>query len=290
MNSFELRLARKFFAKALHCPCPQLIPRSGPDGAAIKCFSIYIDKVGKPYLLVRSLSGDSLNCHEWSGQSFDQPITVALSSIDASDVSITHFYGYSEVQYEGLLDFVLGRTFFLPYLKIRAERIVNGIDQYFFNKKKFFTRKRIELLKFLVQRRLEGIPSSGAVELMTDLYSLKWVLHPGKDSQLKVLNFYLDSLVDTGELRRNNHKYELTGEALKAIEIYEEQERKHTESVKIQRRMFWLTLTIVLLTGAQASLYKLPTLLDLSKWNPRHSTSFEPTSAAKPAPATWPQR
>lgn len=290
MNSFDLRLARIFLAKALHCPCPQLVPRSGHDGAKVKCFSIFIDKVGKPYLLVRSLSGDNLDCHEWSGQSFDKPLTVALSSIDASDVSITHFYGYSEVQYKGLLDFVLGRTFFLPYIRIHVERIVNDVDQYFFNKKKFFTRKRIELLKFLIQRRLDGIPSTGAIELMTDLYSLKWVLHPGKESQLKILNFYLDSLVDTGELRRNNHKYELTGEALKAIEIYEEQERKHTENVKIQRRMFWLTLTIVLLTGAQASLYKLPTLLDLNEWKPWHNTSLQPPSSTKPASATPPQR
>jgi hypothetical protein len=265
VNSFELFLARKFFAKALHCPCPQLITRSSPGGAQVKCFIIYIDKIEKPYLLVRSLSGDNLECHEWSGQSFDKPVTVPLSSVDAKDVSITHFYGYSEVQYRGILDFSIGRTLFLPYLKIHFIRTINAVDQYFFNKKKLFTRQRIELLKFLVERRLEGAPISGGIDLMTGLYSLKWVLHPDKDSQLRRVNFYLDSLVDTGELRRENYKYELTGEALKAIEIYEEQERKHTENVKIQRRMLLLTFAIVLLTGAQAGLYKLPMLLDLSK-------------------------
>ena len=116
---------------------------------------------------------------------------------------------------------------------------------------------------------------------MTGLYSVKWIYHPDKESQRKRLTFHLDSLVDTGELRRVGLKYELTGEALKAIEIYEEQERKHTENVKIQRRMFWLTLAIVLLTGAQANLYKLPTLIDLSGW--QLGTSF--TSKVADAPA-----
>lgn len=283
MKSFELRLARAFFARALDCPCPQLVPRSGGAGAKVKCFTIYIDKAGDPYLLVRNLSGDTLDCLEWSGHSFDKPVNVKLYSIDAKDVSITHFYGYSEVQYSGVLDFVLGRTLFFPYFKIHVVRAIEAIDQYFFNKKKLFTQQRIELLKFLVQRRLEGIPVSSAVDLMTGLYSLKWVLHPDKDPQLKRLTFYLDSLVDTGELRHVDRKYELTGEALKAIEMYEEQERKHTENVKIQRRMFWLTFAIVLLTGAQAGLYKLPTLLDLSEWTTGHNTLFAPTATHKPA-------
>lgn len=284
MKPFELRLARTFFGRALRCPCPQLVPRTGADGAQVSCFTIYIDKLGQPYLLVRRLSGDSLECLEWSGQSFDQPVIVALSSVDANDVSITHFYGYSEVQYSGVLDFVLGRTLFLPYVRIHVVRFVEAVDQYFFNKKKLLTRQRIELLKFLVQRQLEGAPISGPIDLMTGLYSVKWVYHPDKESQRKRLTFHLDSLVDTGELRRAGLKYELTGEALKAIEIYEEQERKHTENVKIQRRMFWLTLAIVLLTGAQANLYKLPTLIDLSEW--KLGASFASTVVDAPASAT----
>ncbi|MDG3066584.1 hypothetical protein ACFQ4M_03215 [Thauera mechernichensis] len=99
---------------------------------------------------------------------------------------------------------------------------------------------------------------------MTALYTIKWVFHPDRDSQRLKLRFYLRSLVDTGELRELNGGYEVTGNALRAIEEYEEQERKHTESVKTQRKIMWLTLVIAFLTAVQAGLLKLPTIFDLS--------------------------
>ena len=97
---------------------------------------------------------------------------------------------------------------------------------------------------------------------------MRWFLHPQGEQQQQRLEFYLNSLVTTGELNMNGHKYVVTGQALRAIEEYEEQERKHTESVKMQWRMFWVALAVVALTGVQAGLVKLPTLLDLSNSRP----------------------
>ncbi len=264
MNSLQLRLANRFFPGALRCTCPRLVPRTGTAGAEVNCFTIYVDKAGGPYLIVRALKSGLLECDEWTGAEFEKPVEVPLADIAASDISITHFYGFSEVQYTGLVDFALGRIFRLPYARIHLVRAVEATDQYFFNKKKLIAKQRIDLLRFMVRRQMDGNPTSSPTDLMTGLYSIKWVFHPDKDTQHKRLRFYLDALVDTGELRQRGHKYELTGEALKVIEVYEEQERKHTENVKIQRRMLWLTVAIVLLTAAQAGLYKLPTLLDLS--------------------------
>src|SRR4051812_33214046 len=104
MNSIELRLARVLLNKALNFPCPQLIPRSGDDGKRMNCFTIYIDKLSRPYLLVRNISGDYLDCLEWSGAAFDKAISIKLNDIDVKDIAITHFYGQSEIQYSGLWD------------------------------------------------------------------------------------------------------------------------------------------------------------------------------------------
>lgn len=282
MSPFELRQATRLITNALKCPCPQLIPRSSEAAAKVKCFTIHVEKNGMPYLLVRSLAAGVLSCLEWTGERFDKPVEVPLSEISSRDISVIHFYGYSTVQYEGLLDFALGRTFYLPYLKLHVLRTIESVDQYFFNKKKLFTKQRIDLLRFMVQRQLDDEPISNPIDLMTGLYSVKWVIHPDKDAQKKRLKFYLDSLVDTGELKLVEHKFQLTGEALKAIEVYEEQERKHTENVKGQRKMLWLTVAIVLLTAAQAGLYKLPTLVDLSEWRVGHNQLIgEPRSAVQ---------
>lgn len=250
--------------RALECRCPSRVPRSGEAGARVNCLSVYIDKATEPYLLVQSLSGTTLECLEWTGASFFKETTIELTSVPLADVTVTHFYGYSEVEYRGARDFVLGRTLRLPYLKLRTVRAVKSVDQHFFNKKKLVTKQRIDLLRLLVERRLDGHKAESPVDLMTALYSIKWVLHPERDTQKERVRFYLDSLVDTGELKMLDHSYVLTGKALQAIEVYEEQERKHTESIKAQRAMLWLTSVIALLTAAQAGLIRFPTLLDLS--------------------------
>lgn len=266
MKRTKARIATFLFTRALSRACPSLIPRSGADGAVVNCYSIYIDKNSAPYLLVRSLANDVLSCDEWTGSSFNKPIEIPLQAIQWRDVSITHFYGYNEIQFRGLAKFGFSYLTRLPYLKTLLTRLIETTDQYFFNKKKLVAKQRMDLLRFLVQRQLEGSPISSPISLMTNLYSLRWLQHPDRESHQNQLRFYLDSLVDTGELKKTGAKYDLTGEALKAIEVYEEQERKHTENVKIQRRMFWLTLTIVLFTAAEIELVKLPTILDLSSW------------------------
>lgn len=79
------------------------------------------------------------------------------------------------------------------------------------------------------------------------------------------MRFYLDKLAETNDLVKNGIDYQITGHGVAAIELYEEQERKHGESISTQRRMFWLTIVIALLTLVQAGLVKLPPLLDLTK-------------------------
>jgi hypothetical protein len=256
-----LRLLKAALARS----CPDRVPRSGAAAKRVNCFSVFIDKNTEPYLLVRSVLGEDLECLEWSGERFDIPKTIPFSDVPEKELSVTHFYGYSEVQYSGFRDFVLGRVLRVPYVKIHVVRTINSVDQYFFNKRKLVTKQRIDLLRFLVAEHLDGRSIESHTVLMTGLYSAKWLMHPERDLQSTKLRFYLDSLVATGELEWRDGGYQMTGMALHTIETYEEQERKHTENVKSQRAMIFLTLAVVFLTAAQAGLIKFPTLLDLSK-------------------------
>lgn len=264
MRTLEALLCRVFLSRALERACESPIPRSGEDGKRVNCFSVSIDRFGEPYFLVTALSGPRLHGLEWTGERYAIKRSIELSDIDPRDVFVAHYYGLSDISYSGILDLAIGRIFFWPYIKIHTNRFFSRVDQYFFNKKKLITKQRIDLLRFLVDRHLEGSPIRDTTDLMTALYTIKWVLHPDRDSQRLKLRFYLRSLVDTGELRESDSGYEVTGNALRAIEEYEEQERKHTESVKIQRRIMWLTLAIAFLTAVQAELLKLPTIFNLS--------------------------
>lgn len=264
MRMIYLRITKAVLRALLSRPCENIIPRSGIKGSAVNCFVIAIDKVEQPYLLVHSLDGDEIGCLQWDGDQYSNERKLALTDFSPKDFHITHYYGLSEINFNGIFDYIINRATRWPYITIISVRILSRFDQYFFNKRKLISEKRIELLKLIVNATLDGRLEHGPLDLMTTLYSIKWFSHPqGQEARAK-LDIYLQCLEETGELRKQNQKYIITGKALRAIEDYEEQERKHTENVKIQRLSLRVALTIAALTFVQAGLVRLPPLLDLS--------------------------
>ncbi len=264
MKTYLLPVARFVLKRVLARQCEATIPRSGEKGARVNCFVVSIDKGDEPYLIALGLEEDTLSCIEWDGSKYQIERQVALAGFNLSDITVTHYYGLSTVRYGGVLDYLIDHTLAWPYLKIHAVSWLSSIDQYLFNKRKLVSKQRIDLLKLLVDLAMDGKHSHEAMDLMTALYTMKWFLHPQGEETHRRLEFFLEALVETGELRKVNHAFVVTGLALRAIEEYEEQERKHTENVKMQWRMFWLTLAIAVLTIVQAGLVKLPPLLDLT--------------------------
>lgn len=264
MNRLFHRLTRIALARALSHPCEARIPRSGERGAAVNCFTVAIDRGEAPYLIALNLDGEQLSCIEWNGNEYVTPRTLFVSDLTPSEVRFTHYYGHSEVMYEGVLDFLWNRAIAWPYLKIHAVRRFAVLEQYLFNKKKLVTQQRKGLLKVLLNRTLDGVAEHDPLDLMTELYSIRWYSHPQSGDTRRRLEFYLESLVETGELRCANHMYSVTGQGVRALEEYEEQERKYSEGVKLQAKAFWVAVAVALLTVVQAGLIRLPPVVDLT--------------------------
>jgi hypothetical protein len=113
-----------------------------------------------------------------------------------------------------------------------------------------------------LDRTHEGIYS---LDLMSRIYSMRMFLHPSWEVQHRKVELYLESLVLSGELKKVNDEYVVTGRAISTIERYEEEERRHTEAVKLQKKMFWLTIVAVIFAIVQSGFIKLPTIIDLSR-------------------------
>jgi hypothetical protein len=89
-------------------------------------------------------------------------------------------------------------------------------------------------------------------------------LHPSGNEAQKKLELYLDSLEYTGELKKIDYQYVVTGLGVATIEKYEKEDRKHAEFVTLQRILVALTFFLVIVGLLQAGVIKLPTLIDLS--------------------------
>lgn len=125
--------------------------------------------------------------------------------------------------------------------------------------------QRHELLKILVQNYIDSTHTGiDIIDLMTKLYSIRWIMHPRGDEVEKKLYLYLDSLVETGELRKVNNEYVVQGKAIATIENYEETKRRHRDNILVQTIIACITIILAISALVQAGVIKLPTLIDFS--------------------------
>jgi hypothetical protein len=226
---------------------------------------VALDRDDEPFFVATEIDGETLNGLKWDGNSYAEDHQMSITGLDQGRLNITHFYGLSEVSFSSIYDVAWHYFTKLVYLKIHVFRYIDSTSQYFFNKKKLVTKKRMDLLRFMMDDQLDrnhdGIKT---LSLMTKIYSMRLFLHPSWEAQEQKLRLYLDSLIESGELRKDNDEYVVTGVAISTIERYEEEERRHSEAVKLQRRMFWLALIALIFAFVQTGVVKLPTVIDLT--------------------------
>lgn len=245
-------------------PSPDRVPRSGEEGAAVDCYSTRVLRGDGDHLLVRSVAGDICNCLEWDGHSFSIESQIRFTDLLTHPFEFTHFHGFDTITYSGWTDLALGRVFRLPYIKAWLHSTYHRLAQGFYNQRKLVTKQRIDLLKVILSAQLNGRDEVSSLSVMSLIHSDRWYMHPQHDDEHNRVKFYLDTLVETKELIKKGIYYEITGAGVAAIELYEEQERKHGESISMQWRMFLLTMVIALLTLVQTGLVKLPPILDFT--------------------------
>lgn len=266
--------------KLISRACESRIPRSGEEGEKVNCFVVALDRDGSPFFVATSYKDEKLHGLKWNGERYADDHSIEIADLEEGKLRVTHYYGLAEVAYSSIYDVAMNYLTKYVYVKIHLYRHISSAHQYFFNKKKLVTKKRMELLQFMMgdqlDREHDGISS---LELMTKLYSINWVLHPSGDEQQGKLELYLESLVDSGELKNINHEYVVTGKAISTIEKYEEEERRHTEAVKLQKKMVSLTVLLAFVAIVQSGVIKLPTLLDFSSLDKTstHNNQMQPT-------------
>ena len=266
----KIWLFKRLLPRLMAQACESRIPRSGRRGEAVNCYVVAMDKNYEPYFIAAAFCGNKLSGLKWDGESYSEDMDVSLSELAHGQLSITHYYGLSEVTFFSIYNFAWHHVTRVAYLRIRLYRYIDASSQYFFNKKRLVTKKRMDLLRFMLEDQLirthDGVD---LLSLMSKIYSMRMFLHPSWEVQSKKVRLYLESLALSGELRKVNDEYVVEGKAIETLERHEESEQRHTEAVKLQRKIFWLTFVAVILAVVQAGVIKLPTIMDWSSMAPQ---------------------
>ena len=266
MKWLKLKLYLLFLPKLLKKSCPSIIPRSGEEGQKVNCYTIVIDKENKPYLILKCIKEKCVEAIMWNGQDkYDIDVTIQIAEILDDKLSIQHYFGLSTIEYFGIYDYLFHKYSRWIYIKTWLWDLNYRWGLFIYKKKKLVSKKRIDLLNYLVDHQLNSSHKGvKTFDLMTELYSIRWASHPDGDKQLELLELYLESLCESGELIKVNDEYVVTGKSLSTLEKDEELERRHQDSVRTQRRVFWLTLFLLLAALIQSGVIKIPVLLDFT--------------------------
>jgi hypothetical protein len=249
-----LAITKYFIKGILNKQCVSTVPRSGKEGEAVNCFHTYLYTQNEPYMVILHVEENEITGKLWTMDGFKEEVRIPFEDLKKYQVRITHYYGLYDTKYIGLLDYALTGYTKFDSLKCTIHKLLNNTKQYVFNKKKLATFDRLEILRALIDLQFCGNASKFmTMDLMTHIYSYRWIMHPDKDSQEHILQVFVDSFVESGELDFDGScSYSVTGKAINTLSEYEEQERRHLENKRLQRRMLFLTLAIVLVGIIQA--------------------------------------
>ena len=265
MNKLKKYIYKKVLKKISSKKCKNRILRSGDGIEKVNCYVYYLynlDNDSKPEFLFKRLKNEKVICYKWNGKQFNKEsyIELSIEDIEKYNSKFYHYYGSITIEYTSFNDFVFHCISKLIYIKIYFQRKYQKLMQYFFNKKELTSKSRIELLKLLLDMQLDdkrhAFDSSSSISMTTiiyELYTIKIYGHPQSDRKLNELDMNLKSLLETVDLTQNSDSgYYVTAKALKTIEEYEQEERRHNDNLNLQRIMGIITTLIMLFTAVQA--------------------------------------
>jgi hypothetical protein len=237
--------------------CPDMISM-GRSVKEINCFSICVDNPdGSPLLLVDSLAPPVFAGRKWNEKQYLDAHTININDVLPSQIRIRHYYGPHTIKYDGLYVYIFSGATGWEKFKADVSRLIHGTQQFIFNQKNLATKSRIDLLRFLIDHHISSKDKDVHVlGVMQALYTTHCLCHPQYDQQKEITRLLMDSLVDTGELRKidGNMCYRITPKAMTTLNACEIDEQRHADNVKRQNQLNWLTGALVCVGLLQAFL------------------------------------
>ncbi|WP_155988210.1 MULTISPECIES: hypothetical protein [unclassified Thioalkalivibrio] len=234
-------IRKRAIQRALNKPTPNPIPRSGEAGEKVDGYVLYLEEDdGALKVLADEDEGFGVRARALNpdNDTYEVPVSIPYQNLSQFTLEIQHFYGLWEFIYRSPWRFLVRDSSRVPLLALLWDRV----RQTLFNRKQLLRKDRIDVLKDAIEKTIDDPAyTASAMSLMTDLYTSRWVGHPAKNMVRSHYNLVLDSLADSGDLKKDGPAYKVQPKAMETVSKYEEEDRRHRDN-RIQN---W---TLVVLT------------------------------------------
>lgn len=243
---------------------PERIPLTGSASKEVRCVVVRFSLDGFDYLF-EGLDGTSVAARLWENDRYRRVVHLSIFDVWRSVPWITQYWNGSQIELRSWAGFAHEQTWRLRSTARRVAdlfRSVQGAASRF--------RKPVSVERFLVLSAVMKLqPIHGAVsdsEVARHLLGSSWMMRPDAADQLDSIGVMLKALAELNEVKYTNYRYMITGKGIDALSKYEEEERKHRESIRLQSGIRWLTVVMAIAALLQAQVIKIPSLWSVQRW------------------------
>ncbi|WP_301833652.1 hypothetical protein, partial [Vibrio cholerae] len=200
-------------------------------------------------MLADGINDKGITGRKWAGEGYTEQSIVNFDEIENSKFEITHFYKIYDIQYFSLNSYILKSLFRYDQLKIQS----NNTAQVFYNRKELTRSERMAALQLILEKTVDDNTFSiTPYKLSNLLYTERWYYHPDRERNYNYNVLLLDSLVASNDLIKEKYGYKLSCYAMVSLSQFEQDERKHKETLKQSKAMSWLTFVLIIVGLMQA--------------------------------------
>jgi len=232
-------------SKASSKPAPDRIPLSGIERLVGRDYYVLwfgTDEDKRRFLFRRKIFGgvSGLSFPEDSNEGEDANLTS--EELLTRNITIEQYYRQSQFEYQGVLEFFV-YNFFRVYKVVHLKA---QISQALFIRGSLALKDRSQLLRFIADETLNDRNyRTSAIDIITEIYSIRAWSHPQRERVQHYYELMLQSLVSSGDLTEHDRSFRLTPKALQTIHDESEEQTRHEDNKRLQRRLVWLTLALV---------------------------------------------
>lgn len=262
-NATISRLTLWLIRRSIACPCESQIPRSGEAGERVNCFVVFLTNNGQRSHVVNGIDGTALLAKRFMQDGLSGAIEkIPVAATHPRSVEFVHFYGLATISFHGVASRVFGMFFPWKHALARLHRVKHRMLTVFHTRRSIALKTRVDVLRHIVEKKSDGREFS-EVGLVVSFYSPYAFFRDDCNALQARLRLILDSLVESGELRKINGSYTITGRAIASLEAIEAEDRRHARVIKVQWSTLVLTVFLLVAALLQAGVIRSPVLLDL---------------------------
>jgi hypothetical protein len=228
-------------------------------------YAVYIKHPmsGVQYLF-ESYHNGKIKAKKWDDDKgkFDIPVEIDPSELNDESFSGTFFYKAHQAEFSSLKDLVFWREWIY---KVSAvwENVVHSRTKYRYRMKRQTIKKRMQVLDAVIELYLdkEELTPVPITLIMNKVFSDMWIYHDKTRYMWKELRLSLSAFEASGDvIKQDENNYLPHGKALLTQEKYLDEEKKYSESKRIQVGMLFAAGASFLaaLASAYAAFMTLP--------------------------------